>query len=158
MLTQTTSVLKEDFSQILMNVPAVIAVLEGPEHRYVLTNPLYKQVVGSKRNFTGNTVREALPELEHQGIFELLDHVYETGMPYRNNELKVMLDKNNDGSLTEVYFNFIFQPIQDSAGNVNGIFVHGIDVTDYVINRMKLERSEERFRSFVINSPVPTGI
>lgn len=158
MFISTSSVLQEDFSQLLMNVPAVIAVLEGPEHRYVLANPLYRQIVGNKRNIIGKNIREALPELQNQGIFELLDRVYETGVPYKNNELKVMLDRNDNGQLTEVYFNFIFQPIKNSDGQVNGIFVHAIDVTDYVINRMKLERSEERFRSFVLNSPVPTGI
>lgn len=158
MFIHATSVLQEDFSQLLMNVPAVVAVLEGPEHRYILANPLYRQIVGSKRNIIGKTIREALPELEKQGIFELLDEVYTTGNPYKNNELKVLLDTHGNGKLTDVYFNFIFQPIKDSSGVVNGIFVHAIDVTDYVINRMKLERSEERFRSFVINSPVPTGI
>jgi PAS domain S-box-containing protein len=158
MISQPSSVLQEDFSQLLMNVPAVIAVLEGPDHIYVLANPLYRQIVGHKRNIIGKTVREALPELEGQGIFELLDEVYETGEAYRNDELKVMLDTNNDGNLTELYFNFIFQPVRNRTGVVNGIFVHAIDVTSYVINRKKLERSEERFRSFVINSPVPTGI
>ena len=158
MLTHTSSVLQEDFSELLMNVPAIIAVLEGPEHRYVLANPLYRQIVGIKRNIIGRNIREVLPELEGQGIFELLDKVYDTGVPYRNNELKVMLDRSDDGNFAEVYFNFIFQPIRSSAGEIHGIFVHAIDVTDYVINRMKLERSEERFRSFVINSPVPTGI
>ena len=141
-----------------MNVPAVIAVLEGPEHVYVLANPLYRQIIGHKRNIIGKTIREALPELEGQGIFELLDEVYETAEAYRNDELKVMLDTKDDGNLTEVYFNFIFQPILNPEGVVNGIFVHAIDVTNYVISRKKLERSEEKFRSFVINSPVPTGI
>ena len=156
--THYPSVLQEDFSQLLMNVPAVIAVLEGPEHRYVLANPLYYQVVCHGREIIGKTIRTALPELEGQGIFELLDEVCETGVAYKNNELKVMLDRKNNGILSEVYFNFTLQPIIATTGQVSGIFVHAIDVTDYVINRMKLKRSEEQFRSFVLNSPVPTGI
>src|SRR5688572_2263515 len=159
MLTsQYPSVLNEDFSQLLMNVPAIIAVLEGPEHRYVLANPLYYQVIGRGKEIIGKTIRQALPELQGQGIYEMLDEVFETGKEYKNNELKILLDRNNDGRLSEFYFNFIFQPVRSSGGVVSGIFVHAIDVTDYVISRMKLERSEEKFRSFVINSPVPTGI
>lgn len=158
LMTQHPSVSQEDFPQLLMNVPAVIAVLEGPEHRYVLANPLYHEVVGHGRELIGKPIRAALPELEGQGIYELLDEVYETGVAYKNNELKVLLDRKNTGHLSELYFNFIFQPIVATAGTVNGIFVHAIDVTDYVINRMKLKRSEEQFRSFVLNSPVPTGI
>jgi signal transduction histidine kinase len=159
MLTiHSPSVLQEDFSQLLMNVPAVIAVLEGPVHTYVLANSLYQQVVGHGREIIGKTIRTALPELAGQGIYELLDEVYETGVAYKNNELKVLLDRKNNGHLSEVYFNFTFQPILAATGSVIGIFVHAIDVTDYVINRMKLKRSEEQFRSFVLNSPVPTGI
>ena len=81
--THYPSVLQEDFSQLLMNVPAVIAVLEGPEHRYVLANPLYYQVVCHGREIIGKPVRTALPELEGQGIFELLDEVYESGVAYK---------------------------------------------------------------------------
>lgn len=150
--------LKEDFSQLLMHVPALVAVLEGPEHRYVLVNPLYRQVVGHDRNFVGKTIREALPELEDQGVYELLDEVYETGKEYRNNELRLLLDRNSDGNLTERYFNFIFQPIKNNEDEVTGIFVHALDVSDYVYSRKKLEHSEEQFRSFVYNSPVPTGV
>ncbi|HUQ67841.1 MAG TPA: ATP-binding protein [Flavitalea sp.] len=156
--SDSASVLKEDFTQLLMNVPAIIAVLEGPEHVYVLANPLYQQLVGRNRQLIGKNIREALPELKDQGIYELLDNVFESGEVYLSNEHKVLLDTNNDGLLAERYFNFIFQPVKSITKQVTGIFVHAIDVTDYVINRMKLQRSEEQFRSFVINSPVPTGI
>ena len=154
----TPSGINRDFSEILMHVPAMIAVLEGPEHTYVLVNPLYRQVVGQGKNFIGKPIREALPELEGQGIFELLDNVFATGIEYRDGELRIMLDRFNDGNLSERYFNFVFQPLRSAENVITGIFVHAIDVTDYVYSRKKLERSEEKFRSFVINSPVPTGI
>jgi len=63
MLTKTTTVLQQDFSRLLMNIPAVIAVLEGPEHRYVLANPWHRQIVGIERDLIEKTIREALPEL-----------------------------------------------------------------------------------------------
>lgn len=158
MVTSLNPSLKEDFSQLLMHVPALVAVLEGPEHRYVLVNPLYRQVVGRNRNFVGKTIRQALPELEGQGVYELLDQVYITGKEYRNNELRLLLDTNGDGILSEHFFNFIFQPIKNIDDEVTGIFVHAIEVSDYVNSRRRLEHSEEQFRSFVYNSPVPTGV
>jgi hypothetical protein len=52
--------------------PSFSALLQGPEHRFVLTNPAYHQLIGH-RNVIGLAVREAVPEVEGQGFFELLD-------------------------------------------------------------------------------------
>jgi hypothetical protein len=105
MLTSLTpSGLKDDLSQILMQVPALIADLEGPEHTFVLANGLYQQVVGHGRNLIGRSTRKALPELEGQGVYELLDNVYRTGVAYKESELPILLDRNCDGELTEVYY------------------------------------------------------
>lgn len=145
-----------DMHQVLMNIPAMIAILKGPDHRYELANPIYMKVIGEERQVIGRPVREALPELEGQGIYELLDNVYETGVAYVNSELKVQLSVNGD--LKDFYFRFVYQPIKSLAGNVEGIFVHATDITEYVIARKKLKESEERFKSFVMNSPVPTAI
>lgn len=159
MLTSLTPTgLKDDLSQIIMQVPALIAVLEGPEHTFVLANGLYQQVVGHGRDLIGKSIREALPELDGQGIYELLDNVFRTGVAYREFELPVLLDRNNDGELTEVYFSFVYQPVRNNLDIVTGIFVHAMDVTEYVSSKKKLQRSEEQFRSFVMNSPVPTGV
>jgi hypothetical protein len=46
--------------------PSFSALLQGPEHRFVLTNPAYHQLIGH-RNVVGLTVREAVPEVEGQG-------------------------------------------------------------------------------------------
>ena len=60
--------LREMFAQS----PSFSALLDGPELRFVLTNPAYKQLIGH-RDVVGLTVREAIPELEGQGFFGLLD-------------------------------------------------------------------------------------
>ena len=51
--------LREMFAQS----PSFSALLHGPEHRFVLTNPAYQQLIGH-RDVVGLTVREAVPELE----------------------------------------------------------------------------------------------
>ena len=51
--------------------PGFVAMLEGPEHRFTFANAAYRALVGG-RNVVGKTAREALPELEGQGFFELL--------------------------------------------------------------------------------------
>ncbi len=57
--------------------PGFMALLRGPDHVFELTNVAYLALVG--RDVLGKPVREALPEVEGQGFFELLDRVHATG-------------------------------------------------------------------------------
>ena len=146
-----------DTMDLLLNAPAVIAVLSGPDHVYEFANNHYMNAVG-KRDIIGKPIREALPELEGQVIFELLDNVYRTGIPYYGSELKLMLDTKGKGELEEIYFNFIYQPVHNNAGKVEKIFVHASDVTDLVKARQKVEENEKKFRTLVMEAPMATGL
>jgi hypothetical protein len=42
----------------------------------------------------------------------------------------VKLSLTAGGPATERYLDFVYQPIKDSTGQVTGIFVEGIDMTD----------------------------
>jgi signal transduction histidine kinase len=86
-------------------------------------------------------VREALPEVEGQGFFELLDNVYQTGEPFLGHEMRVVLARN--GAEEERYADFVYQPIRDAAGTITGIFVHGNDVSEQVRARRIVERQAE---------------
>lgn len=137
---------REYLHSLLMEAPAVIAVLHGPDHVYELANPLYDEIIGH-RPLLGKPIREALPELEGQGIFEILDEVYRTGKPYHGNEVRLEVDRTGEGILSEIFLNFIYQPSRDSQGKVNGILVHAVEVTDLVAARHKLEeRTREQQR------------
>ena len=134
--------------ELLAQVPAAIGVLDGPEHRWSYVNDFYVSVTGRKsaQDFLGKNFRESLPELEGQGFLELLDSVYRTGRPFSGREVKAKLNSSAGGQLRERYFNFVYQPIRDVSGNVAGILVHGVDVTDQVTARKAIEISEERLR------------
>ena len=60
--------LREMFAQS----PSFSALLAGPDHRFVLTNPAYRKLIGH-REVIGLTVREAVPKVESQGFVKLLD-------------------------------------------------------------------------------------
>ena len=134
--------------ELLAQVPAAIGVLDGPEHRWTYVNDFYVSATGrtSAHDFLGKTIRESLPELEGQGFLELLDEVYRTGKPYSGREMKAKLNRTAGGPPRERYFNFVYQPIREVSGNVTGILVHGVDVTDQVAARNAIEVSEERLR------------
>jgi PAS domain S-box-containing protein len=149
---------RQNFYQLLMDVPAVIAVLSGPDHTYELANKMYMETIGADRQIIGKPIKEALPELESQGVYKLLDDVYTTGEPFIANEMEIGLDRCGTGVLESVYFNFIYQPIRDHAGKIVQILVHAIDISQSVKERKRAEKSEEQFRSFVQNAPIPIGI
>jgi hypothetical protein len=72
--------------------PSFSALLQGPEHHFVLTNPAYLQLIGH-RDVIGLPVREAVPEVDGQGFFELLDNVFATGEPFIGKDVKISLQR-----------------------------------------------------------------
>ncbi|WP_312511095.1 ATP-binding protein [Massilia sp.] len=111
--------------------PGIIAVLRGPDHVFELTNRSYLALIGH-RALVGKPAREALPEVQGQGFFELLDHVYQSGQPFVGHAvpLRVQRDQNDPNApLEERFIDFVYQPIHDAHGKVSGIFVEGSDVT-----------------------------
>jgi PAS domain S-box-containing protein len=109
--------------------PSFSALLQGPEHRFVLTNPAYQQLIGH-RDVIGLSVRDAIPEIEGQGFFELLDNVFTTGEPYVGKDVKIILQRTPGGIEETRYLDFVYQPIKDESGNVTSIFVEGLDVSE----------------------------
>jgi PAS domain S-box-containing protein len=114
-----------------MQAPAAIGFLSGPQHRFTFVNLDWIKVTGRRRveDFVGKTVREALPELEGQGLLELLEGVYRTGVPFIGTARKVTLNRGVNAQPEEVYFDFVYQPMRGTTGEVEGILIHGVDVT-----------------------------
>ncbi|MGY5846489.1 PAS domain S-box protein [Salegentibacter sp. HM20] len=135
------------FREIFSNAPAAICTLKGPNHIFEVANDNYLQLVGN-REILGKSVAEALPEVTRQGFVDLLDNVYTTGAPFIGNEIKVKL-KNEEGELKNSFLNFSYQPTRNIKGEIDGIFVHAVDVTEQVLSRQKVEESETRLKDLV---------
>src|SRR5450432_3605270 len=103
---------RERLHSFLMQVPAAIAIVRGPDQIYELANPLYCRLVG-KSELVGKPGREALPELIEQGVWALLETVYRTGEPYFGKEFPAKLERVGDGTLDQGYFNFTAQATRD---------------------------------------------
>jgi two-component sensor histidine kinase len=120
-----------DLRALFQQAPGHIAVLRGPDHVFALVNEAFQRIAGT-RDLVGKTVREAMPELEGQGFFELLDQVYATGKPFIGHQMPVRLQRHPEGPLEERFVDFVYQPTIGVEGRVSGIFVEGSDVTDRV--------------------------
>jgi PAS domain S-box-containing protein len=131
--------------QMFVQSPSFSALLQGPEHRFVLTNPAWQQLIGH-RDVIGLAVREALPELERQGFIDLLDSVFATGEAFVGSDVEIVLRRSAGGATETRYLDFVYQPIKDEAGNVTSIFVEGVDITDRHTSEEALRNSEARLR------------
>ncbi len=122
---------------VVMQAPAIMAVLRGQQHVFEFANERYSQFVGG-REVVGRAIRDVFPDLAGQGFFELLDRVYASGDAFVGNEVPIRLDRSACGILEEAYLNFIYAPLHED-GEVSGIFVHAVDVTDQVRARARSE-------------------
>ena len=126
--------------EIFLQAPAMIAVSEGPQHLYRVANPQFQAMVGPARKVLGRTVRDAFPEVEGQGYFELMDGVFATGKPFVGNEMLVRNFDRGNGVVEDAYFNVVYQPLTDVDGTVTGIMTHAVDVTAQVRAKQERER------------------
>ena len=132
----------ERLADLFLQAPAFFAVLGGPEHIFEMINPLYQELVG-QRSVLGKTVREAVPEAEEQGFRTLLDGVYQTGKPFVGRGTPIQLARSASRSLEMRYLDFVYQPRRGADGNISGIIVLGVDVTESKHAETVLMQSEK---------------
>lgn len=132
---------------IFRHAPVAIAILKGPRHVFEFANDSYLEVAG-RTDVIGRPIRDVFPELEGQGIFELLDTVYTSGKPFMADSLRVQLRRRDADVLDGVYFKFVYQPMPGPSGEVEGIAVVATDVTDLANARRDAEaanRAKDEF-------------
>ncbi|MBJ6110660.1 PAS domain-containing protein [Hymenobacter sp. BT523] len=149
----------QQLSRILEQLPAYVATLEGPEHRYSFFNPSYAELVGHRARL-GEPVAQLLPELAAQGLEAMLDHVYQTGETLVRPELALHLH-NPDGSHPEVYIDLTYIALRDEQGAVNSVLNFSKNVTVRVRARQQAERlaaemsrRDEQVRAITASVPV----
>ncbi|CAM5577246.1 SpoIIE family protein phosphatase OS=Streptomyces rimosus subsp. rimosus (strain ATCC/ DSM 40260 / JCM 4667 / NRRL 2234) OX=1265868 GN=SRIM_019520 PE=4 SV=1 [Streptomyces rimosus subsp. rimosus] len=151
---------------ILGKVPALVAVVYGPEHRIAYVNGAYATVFGPRP--PGATAREALPELDALGLLPLMDQVLRSGRPRTVKARRVPggagADQSRDG-----YYTFTCTPIEVAASGPapdpevacvaphKGVLVFGADVTDQVESTERLRAAEARQRAAAGDAPAFTA-
>lgn len=144
---------------ILGTIPALVAVVYGPEHRLAYVNGAYAAVFGPRP--AGHPAREALPEFAALGLLPLMDQVLRSGKPRTVKSRKVPGgaggDRTRDG-----YYTFTCTPIEVAASGPapdpevacvaphKGVLVFGAEVTDQIESAERLRVSEARQREAAV--------
>ena len=115
--------------RLYQSTPGFIAMTEGAAHRFTFVNDAYKKLVGV-RPVVGKTVAEAVPEIQSQGLIEVLDHVFESGDPHAGRNIPLKLQRVEGAPLETRYLDYIYQPMRDGDGRISGLFCEGHDVTE----------------------------
>jgi PAS domain S-box-containing protein len=133
----------EKYRHLLRDAPAVIVVLSGKEGQIELVSDAVNNLLPGDE-VVGRTMREAWPEFFGQGHLELIEQVFETGVPVQVDESLVMIDVHRSGQPEPLWFKLDLRPYRDTAGAVLGVMVFAVDMTESVRNRLDLEESRAR--------------
>ncbi|GHG77445.1 response regulator [Comamonas sp. JC664] len=128
--------------------PGFMCFLRGKEHVFELANTAYQQLVGH-RPIVGKAIRDALPEVDGQGYFELLDRVFTTGEAFVGRGMRVFLQRTPDDTLTESHVDLVYQPIVEPDGSISGIFVQGHDITEQKRAQDELRQYKDHLEDLV---------
>ncbi|MDI3402563.1 ATP-binding SpoIIE family protein phosphatase [Streptomyces cavernicola] len=122
---------------VLDRVPALVALVHGPEHRIAYVNDAYAEAFGPRP--VGAPAHEALPELEELGLLPLLDQVLRSAKPRTVKSRKVPGGRS---------YTFTCTPLDTPDGG--GVLVFAADVTDQAEAAERLRASERRHRETAV--------
>jgi PAS domain S-box-containing protein len=134
---------RDRLNRFFMQAPAGICILDGPKLVFELVNPSYQRLFPG-RKLLGKPLLEAVPELRDQPIWEVLQHVFQSGQSYEGNELLIPLARTDGGPVEDRYFNFIYQARLDENNQPDGIMVFVIEVTGMIKVQEDLRRAREQ--------------
>jgi PAS domain S-box-containing protein len=134
---------RRNLRSLFQHTPEIVCMMRGPEHVFEFVNDAHNKVIGF--DVTGMTIREAQPEAVDLHAF--LDEIYRTGRVTNFHERPTVVN----GCLH--YFNITYSPSRDETGAIDGILALGIDVTNQVVSRQDLEKSQARFEQLADSMP-----
>ncbi|MEV7400063.1 SpoIIE family protein phosphatase [Streptomyces sp. NPDC091267] len=141
--TRTGAPALEDLSarDILGQLPALVALVHGPEHRIAYVNDAYAAAFGPRPS--GVPAAEAMPELTELSLLPLMDQVLRSGTPRT-----VKSRKAGSGSSYTVTCAPVRQ--DKDKGHESGVLVYAADVTDHAEAAERLRTSERRHRETAV--------
>ena len=141
---------ERNLRQMIVQAPIAIAVLRGPNYIVEILNSKTLELWGrTELEVMNKPILSAMPELISQGIKEMLDGVYNDRIPFSAKELPLQLLRHD--KLETIYIDFSYEPLYDDDDNPNGIMAIGVDVTEQVLARQKIEENEQKL-SIVIEA------
>jgi serine phosphatase RsbU (regulator of sigma subunit)/anti-sigma regulatory factor (Ser/Thr protein kinase) len=125
--------------EVLDRIPALVALVHGPDHRIAYVNDAYTAAFGPRP--VGGPAREALPELEELGLFPLLDQVLRSSKP------RTVKSRKAPGGRS---YTFTCTPVDVPGDKARGVLIFAAEVTDHAEAAERLRASEREQRETAV--------
>lgn len=130
---------EEQLRTLLIEAPVAMATYRGPNHTVELSNQRMQTLWGKPlQEIFRKPLIEAIPELRHQGLGEIMDKVYQTGERFMSIEQSITLEKNGNQEVT--YLNLTIEALRDENRSITGLIAVAADVTEQVLARQEIEK------------------
>lgn len=156
-VTLQTQALKEaeiarrELHELLMQAPAPMCLLTGPDYTFTMANPEYIRLV-HRGEIEGKTLDEVFRGEDIELYRKIIREVYETGLPYLIKEAPFDVSDEN-GEAIHKYLNVGYHPYLDLQGKVKGVLVICLDVTEEV-NSLKARDNFISVASHELKTPL----
>ncbi len=128
-----------ELERVFEQAPVAIAVYRGPNYVIELANPTVCRLWGrTPDQLLGKGLFEALPEVAGMGYEELLDGVMATGEPHVSRGMAAVHER--EGRRDTVYWDFVYVPMYNGTGRIDGAMVVATEVTTQVLARQQVEQ------------------
>ncbi|MGX5188805.1 ATP-binding SpoIIE family protein phosphatase [Streptomyces avermitilis] len=124
---------------VLDRVPALVALVHGPDHRIAYVNDAYTAAFGERP--VGEPARKGLPELDELGLLPLFDQVL------RSSKSRTVKSRKTPGGRS---YTFTCTPVDASEDKDGGVLVFAVDVTDHAEAAERLRASERGQRETAV--------
>ncbi|HWV28199.1 MAG TPA: PAS domain S-box protein [Dyadobacter sp.] len=145
------------FWNTVKQAPVGMIILRGEDFVVEMANDTYQQIVDrTEEELVGKSLFNGLPEVRDY-VEPILLRVLRTGIAYHGNEFEVTIRRF--GKPERCYFNFVYQPLfEEDPEHSSGIIVVATEVTQQVLSKQALQRSENQFRNLVTQSQFAKAI
>lgn len=137
--------------------PAPMIILSGASHEVVFANAVYRQLFLPPGDYLGRTIGELLPDAAEQGYVAILDRVYQSGERFEGRDIHFTISAQ-DGPPREFYLNFVYEPVRDSAGQIEGIIAVITDHTEEMRQRQALALERHKLEEIFRDSPAALAL
>jgi signal transduction histidine kinase len=135
----STAIEREHLCALLMKAPVGFAVLRGESLIYELANPFYLELA-QRQDILGKALLDVFPEMQGQGIIELIRRTLQTGEIWQSTERLIKVDRNQDGVAEDCWFSFVGVPTRGATPDADRIMFVVYDVTEQVLARERAEK------------------
>jgi signal transduction histidine kinase len=125
-------------SHLVMQAPAAICLLQGPDMVFELVNPSYQQLF-PEHELLGKHFLEVLPEMRDTLVWEQLQEVFRTGQTHREQDMCIPLVRAAGAGLEDSYFNYTLQARYNEHQQVDAVYVFAFEITEQVQAREQVQ-------------------